>query len=272
MNARKHPYRDRTADAPVEVIPGWTVDEEALAAGLDMEAWRAHAAANSPGGVPAVAWSAWHGAWVPLKRYVPPDCKAAEASGIGVAPPPPDWAQIQAEWPHVAITGPAGVGKDVTGGEALLALGFYRRLCFGDIGKAQVDDLVRRYFRFSAFTDVPEEKHRIRGVLEQWISANREAIWRELAAAVRHGDRHWRRAVNTRLMRPWEADRWRRELRGIIVCVHRSGVDPATRFESECLDELRKEGLIDLDVTFTGDVAQDREVFQNAIRGQRAKG
>lgn len=130
---------------------------------------------------------------------------------------------------RIAFAGYAGSGKD-TAATRLIQRGF-KRVCFGDIIKRQLDSVIQQHFGFSAFTEDREQKALIRGVLEQWGDANYEKIgeefFRDLPVL----------AVNTRLVRVREAEKWV-EGGGFIFVMHRPGLEPSSKWEEQCLTEL----------------------------------
>lgn len=130
---------------------------------------------------------------------------------------------------RIAFSGYAGAGKD-TAASGLIKVGF-KRVCFGDIIKRQLDPMIRENLGFSAFTEDRCQKRLIRGVLEQWGEANYDAITEEFFRELPD----W--AVNTRLVRIREAKRWI-EAGGYIIIVERPGVEPATQWEADRVREL----------------------------------
>jgi hypothetical protein len=130
---------------------------------------------------------------------------------------------------HVAFAGYAGSGKD-TAALRLIERGF-KRVCFGDIIKRQIDPLIQQHLGFSAFTEDREQKTLIRGVLEQWGDANYEKIGEEFFRDLPP------LAVNTRLVRVREAEKWV-AVGGVILLVQRPGLEPASTWEKDRLDEL----------------------------------
>lgn len=136
----------------------------------------------------------------------------------------------------IAFAGYARTGKD-TAAEFLQKFG-YARVAFGDIIKRQVDHLCVKHLGFSAFTQNDNEKSQIRGLLEQWGESNYEGIMNEFFSNLPS------KAVNSRIVRLKEAERWVRS-GGAIVEIKRPGFGPATTWESERLSELRNSGLID---------------------------
>lgn len=137
---------------------------------------------------------------------------------------------------RIAFAGYAGVGKDEAA-KPLIARG-YKRCCFGDIIKKQIDPVVRQHLGFSAFTEDREQKKSIRRTLESWGEDNYDGIMREFFGNLPE------LAVNTRLVRTREAEEWRRQ-GGTIVLICRPGVAAATRWEEERLQELDACGFID---------------------------
>lgn len=135
----------------------------------------------------------------------------------------------------IALTGYAGSGKDEAA-KALIAQG-YKRCCFGDIIKGQVDPLVRQHFGFSAFTEDRSQKPLIRRTLEAWGEDNYDAIFREFFSSLPH------KAVNTRLCRAREAVEWLAR-GGVIVHVKRIGVEAETPWAKAQVEELIAQGLI----------------------------
>lgn len=136
---------------------------------------------------------------------------------------------------RVALAGFAGVGKDVAA-QVLVDRG-YTRVCFGDIIKDQLDEVVRRHFGFSAHTPDREQKTRIRRTMESWGEDNYDQICQQFFDSLPA------QAVNTRIVRVREARGWT-ALGGVIIEVVRPGVGPATSWERERWEELMRSGLI----------------------------
>jgi hypothetical protein len=137
---------------------------------------------------------------------------------------------------RVALAGYARVGKDEAA-KVLIERG-WTRSTFADIIKGQVDALITKHFKFSAFTEVTEEKAKIRGTLVAFGEDNYAAISEEYFAALPEV------CVNTRLARIKEALRWK-ELGGVIVEVQRVGVAAESEWSSMCVRELRDGSFID---------------------------
>jgi len=143
----------------------------------------------------------------------------------------------------IAFTGLSGVGKDEAS-KPLLALG-YKRHAFGNIIKHQLDELIQKHFGFSAFTEDRTQKAKIRRTLEHWGEDNYDAILDEFMATLPE------KAVNTRLVRVKEAAKWVGK-GGIIVEVVRPGLEPATQWEVDRMQELTASGLIRCTVINSG--------------------
>lgn len=145
----------------------------------------------------------------------------------------------------IAFAGYAGAGKDEAA-RPLIEAG-YRRHCFGDIIKRQLDGIIHQYFGFSAFTEDRTKKERIRRTLESWGDDNYDAILREYFATLPE------KAVNTRLVRVREALAWR-ESGGLIYEVWNPNVKPATSWEAKNLQELRESGVIQTVIENNGSI------------------
>lgn len=142
---------------------------------------------------------------------------------------------VKRRYPRIALTGYARSGKDEIG-KLLISRG-YKRVAFGDIIKRQLDPLIRQHFGFSAFTEIDEEKRKIRGTLEHWGEDNYDAIFKEFFDTLPDV------AVNTRLVRAREAQEWVRR-GGIIVRVERPDRLPETDFAKRMADEITESGLV----------------------------
>lgn len=136
----------------------------------------------------------------------------------------------------VAFTGLSQCGKD-TAARALLDMGYVRHN-FGDIIKSQLDPLVQKYFGFSAFTEVAENKAKIRRTLESWGEDNYDAILAEFLYSIPT------LCVNTRLCRAKEGYAWR-ERGGVLIEIIRGNHKPTTPWEVEKMQELYQVKLID---------------------------
>jgi hypothetical protein len=135
----------------------------------------------------------------------------------------------------IAFAGYAREGKDAAA-QRLIADG-WKRCAFGDIIKRQLDPLIKHHLGFSAFTEDDTQKKQIRPILEQWGEVNYDGVMREFF------DTLPARAVNTRLVRLREAKEWMRR-GGIILRIRRPGVEPATDWERDRLQELYDGGAI----------------------------
>jgi len=135
----------------------------------------------------------------------------------------------------IAFAGYAREGKDAAA-QRLIADG-WERCAFGDIIKRQMDPLINHHLGFSAFTEDDAQKKKIRPILEQWGEVNYDGVMREFF------DTLPARAVNTRLVRLREAKEWMRR-GGIILRIRRPGIEPATDWERDRLQELYDAGLI----------------------------
>ncbi len=137
--------------------------------------------------------------------------------------------------PLIAFAGYARAGKDVAA-SALVEIG-YTRIAFGDVIKAQLDELIQTHLGFSAFTENDFEKGKIRQLLEVWGDTNYDAILAEVMSKLP------RMAVNSRLVRIKEAEAWTGR-GGMIVEIRRPGWGPASQWERDRLEELKERKLI----------------------------
>jgi hypothetical protein len=147
---------------------------------------------------------------------------------------------------RIAFVGYARAGKDEAA-KALYPL-LYRRRNFGDLIKSELDDLVKKHFRFSAFTEVDEEKRRIRATLQAWGDDNYERILKL------YFDRLPMRVMNTRLVRIAEAVRWKSE-GGVIVEITRPKTPPATEWEFRAFRDLKDNVEFDAVINNDGTIA-----------------
>lgn len=141
---------------------------------------------------------------------------------------------------RIALAGYARVGKD-TAADALKGIG-YQQVSFGNLIKRRLDPVILKYCGFSAFTEVDEEKKKIRGFLEQGGEAMYDSLMEEFFRSLPD------RAVNSRIVRTREAEKWI-ATGGVIVEICRPGKGPATDWERDRLEELRETGLIDFRIT-----------------------
>ena len=148
---------------------------------------------------------------------------------------------------RIGLTGYSRTGKDEVG-RILVSCGF-ARVALGDMGKKELDDTVRQRFGFSAFTEVDAEKQQIRRILEEWITARFEPLMSELIRILP------RNAVNTKILRPEEAERWR-AAGGIIWHVTRPGEGPKTPNEMIELERMWKADLVDRVIENNGTLEQ----------------
>lgn len=134
-------------------------------------------------------------------------------------------------WPRlIAFTGLSGAGKD-TAAEPLAAAGYIRHN-FGDLIKRELDTLISRHFQCSAFTEHRPDKERFRRTLEAWGEDNYHRLQAEYFRLIDHTPSNYVRIVNTRLVRVEEAKAWR-ERGGVLIEIHRPGLEPATEREAE---------------------------------------
>jgi hypothetical protein len=153
-------------------------------------------------------------------------------------------------YPLVAFCGFARTGKDEAA-KVFIDAG-YNKVAFGDIIKAQLNSLIDYHFGFSAFTEVDEEKTKIRRTLQYWGEDNYENIFNEFFKKLSPP------AVNGRLCRLREAESWVK-LCGIIVNVTRPGVGPETEWSKNVNDLLRASGLIHSELNNCGTIEELRE-------------
>lgn len=151
---------------------------------------------------------------------------------------------------RIALTGYSRSGKDEVG-KVFIENGYERRAP-GDIIKRQVDALVYEHFGFSAFTEEDSEKSRIRPLLEVWGEVNRDKVQGEFFGSLPE------RCVNTKLVRLPEALRWKKA-GGVIWEVRRKGIEAATLWEFQQLEELTAAGVIDGVLWNRGSLADLRE-------------
>lgn len=161
---------------------------------------------------------------------------------------------------RIALAGYARVGKD-TAAEALRDIG-YQQVSFGNLIKRRLDPVIVKYCGFSAFTEDDHQKRQIRGLLEQAGEAMYESLIEEFFRSLPE------RAVNSRLVRTREAEKWIAG-GGVIVEIRRPGKGPATDWERDRLEELRGSGLIDFSITATTVPELKEKVVQYAT-GVRA--
>jgi hypothetical protein len=147
----------------------------------------------------------------------------------------------------IAFAGYAREGKDAAA-QRLIASG-WKRCAFGDIIKRQLDPLINHHLGFSAFTEDDTQKKQIRPILEQWGEVNYDGVMREFF------DTLPARAVNTRLVRLREAKEWMRR-GGVILRIRRPGVEPATDWERDRLQELYDGGAMHDTILNEGTVEQ----------------
>ena len=157
---------------------------------------------------------------------------------------------------RIAFAGYSGVGKDEAA-KVLYQYGYVRHN-FGDIIKGDVDELIKKHFGFSAFTEVREEKAKIRRTLESFGEDNYESVTR------RFFERLPSKTVNTRLIRVAEARRWK-ETGGVIVRIDRLGVGAFTAWELDRMLELEASGLIDARVINDGSSADLHEKIMSIL-------
>jgi hypothetical protein len=147
----------------------------------------------------------------------------------------------------IAFAGYAREGKDAAA-QRLITSG-WKRCAFGDIIKVQLDPLMKEHLGFSAFTEDDTQKNQIRPILEQWGEVNYDGVIREFFDTLPP------RAVNTRLVRLREAKEWMRR-GGVILRIRRPGVEPATDWERDRLQELYDVGAIHDTILNEGTVEQ----------------
>ncbi len=147
----------------------------------------------------------------------------------------------------VAFHGYARAGKDTAAQALTRAYRGMTRVAFGDFIKADLDPILREYAGISAWTEDPEEKAAIRGVLVAAGYHRYPIYW---ARFKRHVSR-LPRVVNARVFRLEEC-RWWVEQGGVIIEIQRPGVGPAEPREAEELERVRRAGLIHTTVVNDG--------------------
>lgn len=151
----------------------------------------------------------------------------------------------------VALHGFGRSGKDLFGQVLVDEFGYVRNNP-GDIIKKQLDELIKKYFGCSAFSET--QKHRFRKTLESWGDDNFENIFNEYFKSLSG------KTVNTRLMRIAEAIQWK-ALGGAIILIARDGQIPATEQEPLAMNQLVEHKLFDGVV-----VSNSKEATQQAAR------
>jgi hypothetical protein len=139
----------------------------------------------------------------------------------------------------IALHGYARTGKDTVGRILQELDPRFHRIAMGDLIKRDLNPLISEKLGFSAFTEIDEQKKRIRNVLVHWGYANYEALLDELMA---QASEHTH-VVNTRIFRAAECQRWI-AAGGVVWEVVRPGFGPAEPKEAEELEECRRLGLI----------------------------
>ena len=148
---------------------------------------------------------------------------------------------------RIALVGSPRTGKDEVGKILVKNHGF-SRVAYGDYVKRDLDPLIREHFGFSAFTEVDEEKNKIRGVLLHWGTDNKDSITRRLYANLPP------RAVNTRAIRFNEVKEWH-DRGGLVVEVFRPGFTGCGPAEEEAeVKAVADAGLIDHTICNMGSV------------------
>lgn len=163
--------------------------------------------------------------------------------------------------PHlIAFAGYSRAGKDEAA-KPLIAAG-WRRFNFGDMIKAQLEELVWFNLKFSAFTDATAQKSQIRRTLEAWGEDNYENISRDYFEELDFAEADGERIVNTRLLRLAEAREWK-ERGGVIYWIINHRVGAFSAFEDQCLNELLADSsLIDGVIHNDGSVAELHEAVR----------
>lgn len=160
---------------------------------------------------------------------------------------------------RIALHGLARTGKDSVGRILMEAIPSLKRVAFGDIIKGDLDEVIRKHFGFSAFTEINEEKEIIRPVLVHWGYANYASIERRFFEAL---PLH---AVNTRIFRARECEHWVKA-GGVVWEVLRPGAMPAEPKELEELTECRDRGFITRSIANFGTLDDLRNVVLAALR------
>jgi len=135
----------------------------------------------------------------------------------------------------IAFCGYGRAGKDEAA-KTLIKAG-YTRVAFGDIIKGVFDEQVKRFLGFSAFTELTEEKQKIRPLLEQGGEVFYDYVYNTFFSQLPS------RAVNTRLCRVKEAKEWTHR-GGVIFEIVRPGLAPDTQWSKDVVDGLHNAGLV----------------------------
>jgi len=204
---------------------------------------------------------------------------------------------------HIALVGFGAAGKD-TLGNALVEVGGYRRMAFGDTIKSafrqaclREESFVDVYerlagsipnadFYWQTVRDLAEPALRAHGPIDTFTphGALKEAIrpflvhggqaiypyvsekfFREFDEAIARGER----VVNTRLFRIEEARRWRERAGAVIVDVLRKGNEAKEPEEAKNVQQLYAEGLVDQMVVNDGTYAQWQTYCDGYARAAR---
>lgn len=139
---------------------------------------------------------------------------------------------------RIALHGLSRTGKDTVGTIIRSFFPQMRRVAFGDIIKADLDQLIFDHFGFSAFTENDNEKAIIRSMLVHWGYANYQSVERRFFRDMPIF------AVNTRIFRVREAKLWK-QAGGVVWEVTRPCTTPAEPNEALEIATCRAEGLID---------------------------
>lgn len=168
--------------------------------------------------------------------------------------------------PLVAFTGYAGVGKDLAARPLIDTLDF-RRVAMGDIIKEQLGMLLLKQLGIDLDTCSRTEKDRVRPLLELWGDLNYRNVLTEFMRDIDHHLRMRRNLVNTRLCRLDEARAWRQR-GGVIVYIHKEGLEPNTPWESERVDELFAHDLVDHRIDNNGTVEELHGAVMRYVTGE----
>lgn len=141
----------------------------------------------------------------------------------------------------IGFIGYAHSGKDRGIVDMLIQLG-YIRTCFGDNIKRAFDPLVQKYFGFSAFTENREEKLKIRALLEHGGEVLMDGLMREYRLETEQQILRGRKLANPRVMS--ERHLWR-GWGGKIYEVIRPGIQPASKWEFDYIENMRRQNMIE---------------------------
>jgi hypothetical protein len=161
---------------------------------------------------------------------------------------------------RIAFSGYSRCGKD-TAAEILLSHGYEQR-SMGDLIRKDLAPVFKSYNMPSPWSVEAKTGDRaadIRKMMESWGEYHYDRLIAEFFDTLPET------CVNTRITLPPEASRWTK-LGGIIIEVHKPGLEPSTPWERKCVTGLQNAGLIHATIINNGNQMDLQAALMKVIK------